>query len=646
MEPLLTTVQEPEAIPQQTDEQNKMFDWTEARTHLVRLHDSFNSEIADTEVRRKTRKVEINVERLRQEGKLDEDETFIPVRVIDTNIQRELPPYINYLKNSRRLAIFSSIDKPTQDCDLLEHAFTKGLTYTKWEIPHYKTLDGAATHGWDSVEVTFDPSKPLNCGIEHIGHDNLIYPRSATDLQKCPRISRRYKSVTMIQLRQWVKSYGFDQAQVDLILKKRENTHQENETIYLYKCFLKKTNPQTNKSEVFVSWYTLNEGESDWLKKPVLHSVGIKIEQQVPQMYPDMTIPGMSQQQPQTQWVDVPLELYPVFILPYRETEEPEIIAHKGRVYYDENKQEAQTAILSAFVNGLTRASNMYGAPAAEDGSGQSLKELEDVKLVPGRILNKPMQFWSPPYPDALMLRSLQYFDVANSEETGQVNFASLNREDSRKTAKEIGASQQQQQLLNSVQLTLFSTFIREVYSFAWLIVQSQALQNAIKFLMVEKQKPQINPVTQKPVINPVDGQPVTDTYFENDFETIKQVYDVRAAGDVDVIQKDETIQKMQQDWNLVSSSPLKDQFMADYIKLKYPEDAEKYIAILGQGAQMQQMKNLIGQLGTTLQGALETSPDMVHSLPPEQQSAIAQMMQQAQQFMQPQQSNNQQPQK
>src|SRR6266576_3498506 len=109
----LTGKQEPP--PGSDKEQDKMFNWSEAYVHLKRMIDDWNTEVEDTEVRRKTRKVELDVEGLRQKGDLDEDETIVPVRTIDINIQRELPAYVNYLKNSRRICTFFCLDDPGAD---------------------------------------------------------------------------------------------------------------------------------------------------------------------------------------------------------------------------------------------------------------------------------------------------------------------------------------------------------------------------------------------------------------------------------------------------------------------------------------------------------------------------------------------------
>ena len=327
------------------------------------------------------------------------------------------------------------------------------------------------------------------------------------------------------------------------------------------------------------------------------------------------------------------MEIYPIFILPYKLTEEARIIDAKGRGFLDSYKQEAMTALWSSYINGMNRASAIYGSPAQEDGTGVSLKEVEGQKIIPGRFMNKPINFWSPPYPDALVLRTLQFADIQNSDETNQVNFAAMNREDSRKTAKEIGAAQTQQTKLDSVQLTLFSTFIRQVYSLVWKIVQSQALQNKIQFLLIQQQIPVQNPINPRlPVMGP-DGRPQVQTVVVNDIESISKRFNIRAAGDVDVIQKEEIIQKMRQDWPVVSTTALKDAFLIDYIRLAYPDKQRQYTQILQQSGQLQQLTSMVGQLSTTLEGVLKDAPQLVQTLPPNQQSQISQMLTQAKQI-------------
>jgi len=163
-------------------EQDKMFSFHTARTHLERIINEWKTEVTATEERRKLRKVDVNVQEERANKKLDPDETLIPVRTIESNISKEQPPYVNYLINSRRLCVFNCISDPDQDAQLLENEFTRGMTYTDWVIPFYKCIDGSQAHGSACVEVVYDEKKPLNVGIEYIPHDELYYPMSVRDL--------------------------------------------------------------------------------------------------------------------------------------------------------------------------------------------------------------------------------------------------------------------------------------------------------------------------------------------------------------------------------------------------------------------------------------------------------------------------------
>jgi hypothetical protein len=659
--------------PSQDNEQDKMFDFSTARIHLQRLVEDWQVEIEDTDVRRKTRDVEVDVEGLRQKGELDEDETLVPIRVIDTNIQREQPPFINYLKNSRRLCTFRSLSIPSQDPQNIEIEYTRGMTYTGWENAIFKALDGAMTHGWAAVEVVLDSSKPLNVSLEYIAHDKLFWPRSVESIKDAPRAVRMYKT-TISRLKEWVRDFGFNPTVVEELAAKRRDTQKEGETLDFYKLFFKK------EGVVYVGWFCLTDGATDWLKKPEKLFLGVREKQQSqppsnitqfpgagnaaelnmpPQQNQLGTNPSQGQSgQPQEQWVDSEIKEYPVFVLPYKETEKPKVVDHKGRCFYDEPKQEAQTAVLSGFINALTRASNTIASPSQEDGTGAQLKEIEDVKLLNGRIYNKPLNFWSHPYPDFQILQFLKYSEDANSEETNQVNFSAMNREDSRKTAKEIGAAQQQQSLLNSVQLTLFSTFIRETYSFAWLIVQSQAMQELIAFLQIQvpDQKamqsmmkgvqdaysqqmnqfllngqmvhPQVQLAMQNQAVQQVQQiQQQPPMMWQNDFKTIQQKWELRAAGDVDVIQRQEKINQMKTDWPVVSQTALAMRFLSDLIKLEYPDVGEQYAQILGETDMMNQARQEAAALGSIIIAIMKEHPEIMKTISPQELQQLNQLL-------------------
>lgn len=589
------------------EQRDIVMDFQTARIHLNRLVDDWKNEITLTEERRLKRDVEIDVESLRQEGRLDEDETLLPKRIIDTNIQREQPPYINYLKNSRRLAIFNCISNPDQKVERLELEFTRGLTYPSWETPHFKCLDGAQTHGWDAVEVVYDESLSLHVGLEHVGHDKLFFPMTNPDIQNAGRIVRAY-DVTSTQLKRFVVKNGFSADQVGIILQAKEDTKNKSETTRIYKKYCK------YEGKVYVAWFALDQGVSDWLKAPAPLYLGIK----------------------DANGKDAPVTDYPIYLLYYRETEKPKITDHKGRVFLDEYEQEAMTSLQSSYVNGMYRATQIY-ASQEEDGTGSSLKEISDVVMHGNRVLNKKVNFFHVDYPDPSVIKALSFFNTENSEETGQVNFAAVNRQDSRKTAKEITSSEQQQALLNSVQLTLFSTYIRGIYNLVWLIVQSQALQGKIKFLQIKVPKYAMSPIGGV-ITDPTTGQPVIEgEQWVNDQEAIVQVYDVRAAGDVDVIQRAEKLQQMQQDWPVVSQTVLKDVFLAEMLRLRYPDTGDRWVNILtSQGTVLDQAKGLVRGFSTIIETILKTVPGVNEQLDPASMQAIQQLLASSAQLNEP----------
>lgn len=607
---------------------DKLFNYPDAIIRLKQLQQKWDGEIQETNKRRLVRNIDISPKALRDQGKLRPDETIIPIRLIDMNIRREQPSYINYLKGSNRLSIFQCVDNPQLDCQQIESDFTNGNQYIGWETPHFKVLDGSQAHGWDAVEVIYDATKPLHVAIEHIGHENLFFGIESIELQACEVIIRKY-SFSQLQLKLSIDDYGFSEAQVNLLLEKLQagNSQAQDGNINVYKKLFK-----YNKC-VYVAWYSDKEGCTDWLKAPSKLFVGrakqvqvmVDVPQQIMGVEPHpVTGQPLSIMQtkmvptPQLQWQDVDEPEFPIFLLPYSETEQQMIIAHKGRVFFDQHKQEGMTAIASGFVNALNRSANVYGSVKGLDvGSTAAPKQL-DTELTHGKIYDKEINFWGHQAPDPTTLNALQYLDAQNASETGQTAFAVNNRKDSRKTAKEIGVAENQAALLSGVQVSLYSTFLRSVYSYIWLIVQSQALQDKIKFLLIEKQEPDM-----------ATGQ-MTKT-FVNDKARIGLVYNIKAAGDVDVIQRQELRSKMQQDWPVFQQTPIANSFLKEYIRLSYPAMSEKWVAEFERADMIKQVVAKLADLVMTM-----TSPQDLLALPPEAKNEIALTLQAAQQIVAP----------
>lgn len=560
------------------------------KSRLERLITEFAPVQSRAATNRMDRFKDINIKALRDKQELKADQYLLPVRVIESNIRREQPAYINYLKQSRRLLIFKDIMEPLRVTTRLEDEFSRGMTYSGWEIPQFKCIDGSETHGWDAVEVVFDEKKPLHVGLEHIGNDRLIFPVDAINIQDC-EIILKMVTVTSKQLKKLVKEFGFRQAEVLKLLDKQTENKKE-ATITIYKKFCKYDNT------VYVSWFSLQC--DDWLKAPDKLYLGRnQLETTIIQIPSTDPVTGQPVMMPQTQqnWVPVNESMYPIFILPYNETEMTKIVSHKGRVFLDKPKQEAKTANLSQFLNGCQRGSMLF--PSLKQGYEKTAKEAQSVKFGDSIIPPFPVDYYSPPYPDAVMLSLQQYLDSYDSQEVGQINFAAMNRKDSRKTATEISAAKEESAQLNSVQLTLFSTFVREVYTFAWEIVKSRAAQNKIVFL-------------------------VDVNTGENDVETVNRLYDIRAAGDVDVVKRSELIQQYKEFWPIIANTPLANIFLGRLIRLVFPDEGDMYAEILAQD----DPRVLLTQMAQVLRNSIDT--EEMAALDPQAQQNLMMLLQKA----------------
>lgn len=588
-------------------------DYNQVLPDLKAIVHSAQEQISNASMRRKRRRVEIKPEWMKEQGKIARDFAFIPCRVIDQTISREQTSYVAFLKGERRIAAFktsATLNGQVPDVQVLEERFTAGMTYPGWELPFVQCQDGGALHGWDAVEVVFDPSRDLHVDIEHIGHDRLLFSRDALDIQNCPNVLRMYE-FTKIQLDRAVKEWGFNAEQVRLLCEKFDSTDNKEKTIPVYKRFFRLN------GAVHVAWLSITESCcTDWLKAPQPLFLGIKHKAlvTVPVTATD-SVTGMPvvdmlgqpvmTEQTVEQWVDTPINNYPIFIYRYRITEDHELMRQAGRGDLDKDMQEAQTATVSSFVTGCLRACATFASPRTDVKSSKNVTKLESTILEDGGLYDSPLEFFNRPFPDPGMLRGIQYLSVQHQNDTNQTNFAVQNREDSRKTATEIQAASQQASQLSSVQVTMFSIFLREVYSFCWQIVQSRCLQGLYVLVPMNQQ-------------NPLTGEII----IVNNDELVGLPYDIRAAGDFDIVQRAEKLDRMSNFLPLVANTAAAQLILGDMMALAFPEDADRYRRALAQMPAMMQLVNgIVQSLGTIGQG-----------LPPDKQQQIMQLIQQLQQ--------------
>lgn len=622
----MTTVIDPQVTPAEPAERTYS-DYAFFSTQFEELLKDWNGEFIQTRVRRTLRYIDIDVKKMRSAGVIKDDEIITPQRVADKNIRREQPSYIAFLTQSRRSLIFRERhgmwDTAQKGEEALEQAFTEGMRFPEWEIPMFKATDGAQTHGWDSVEVVLDETKPLNVGIEHVSHDKLLFPVECLDLQLASYICRGY-DLNAQQLKKFVNEFGFDGAQVEMLISADKDSSRAGLKNYrVWKCFFREN------GVVYVAWRCdsstvigSTSACNDWIKKPEKLYLGrqhvevVTEMQETIQMNPLLNLPETAVVPVQKEIVvDDDETQYPIYLLRYHETENQQIFTTKGRVFMDQYAQEAQTAIASGFINGLMRASNVYAAVKSDlqQGSSAPPKQLP-VKLQHGAMYDKPVDFFHSEYPNPVVLSALQWFNTSNADENGQVDFAVNNRKDSRKTATEIQAASQQAGLLSGVQVTLYSAWVCAVYRRCWMIVQSLAMMDKIKFLQV--------PDTMTGVMS-------------NNKDIIGREYYVKAAGDVDVVQRAERVRKMQEFWPVISQTAAAGQFLRSMLMTAFPEGGDQWATAIQDD---QNAKQLLAVCADLLQNLVMSRPEELAALPPEQKQQLVQLQAQVQAVLNPQQ--------
>lgn len=565
------------------------FNYEKASQAINALIADWHTEHADAEMRRKERYANVDIPSLRKAGKLLKDETFTANRVIHGNICKEKADTLAYLNNGFRLGIFECKSKPEIQTLRLDIEVTQGLTYLGWQQEYDRVIDGAALHKYDSMEVVYDSTKPLNVGHEHVGFDNLFFDRCVDDINKSARVLRKVKA--NISILKKLQADGFNEAIINDFASKHEENN-PNREIDIYKVFFIVENC------CYVAWWTQETTIKAWLKEPEKLFLGI-VDAQTGE--------------------DAEIDSYPIIVYTYLEDEQKALVDKKGRAFLDGPEQEATTAIKTGYVNRLVRSSNVYGSIASDTGESAEMREL-DIKLRHGLMYSTKVDFFSIDPPDVSTLGALQYFQTQNAEQLGKTAYTVVNRDDSRKTAEELKTAQADEQKQVGAKLTTFSEFLRKILTFSWKIIQSQALQGKITLLLTKQEVPTFEG-------NPQAGMQVV---YQNDFETLSQTFDIRPAGDTDVVQAAQEINKMQQDWPVFQAFPgLMQVFVPDYIKYRYPKRAQEYITAFTLG---DPLRAALASIITLLKGFM--SPEEVMSLSPEQQQQVMMQIQNAEMML------------
>lgn len=555
------------------------------REKFQRVKTAHQEYVNDVHESRRIRLSRVSVDSMREQKKLAANETYIAVRVIDENIVRDMPTYMAYIKNAARMAIFKPRDGSVSPLmPRLESWFTSLLCYDDppWECDYIRWIDGALCHGQDFIEVLYDVSKPGHVAVNHVGVDQLIYDLNYDDIQQSPLVARGYR-LSPIEIEAYLNSGTFEPTAAAKLLEYIKQTSDRarqsfdpNDAPSCYKIYVK------HQGTVYFCWYspTIQAFLTD--PQPFYNGLTRQVTQQVQVTAADgFTIVP----QEQTSLVPVNEQVYPFVALRKRITEDKNqrnIGGHAHDSYY---LQEAATSLTSALVNGTLTASNVMWAPDDSAGlEGSSVKQI-DFEIKKNAVWSRPMRAFFPAYPDPMLMNTLQHLETRNGIATSQTAFAVANRKDSRKTATELQMAQQQTSQVNSIQVLHLSIAIRELCIRAFAIIQSEVMSNNL------------------------------DLPADLPRELVLARYTLSSAGDVDYIQRMELISSMQQDWPILSQTPVGPLLLEDYIRARYPNAADRYVSAL---RQQQQDTALITGLAQVVQ---ELATDESGNLTPEAQA-------------------------
>lgn len=539
---------------------------------------------ATTVTNRRLRSNKADVEQMRSAGLLQENQTFIGVRLINQNINQALPPLLSYLKQSPRMATFVPGDN-----SYLDQEFTRVLQYPGWEIPYIEVLDGAELNGIGYMMVKADNTKLGGVSMETIPFNEIIYDRRLKSLQDSPAILIKHV-ITAVSFYHWDSFENFDKnSDAYKAIAKRLLSEEVNvigDDLVIYETFVKVN------GFVYRGWYYKDSRQ--WLKQPLPFSNGIE------ESVPEINIDPMAMTSEPT-YVNKPVHLtyYPIAVKRSEIKENRKHDEAEGRAVEDYHNQEAATTLMTAAVNGCTQAANTMWSPDGANLDGVAPAQLQ-YKIKNNAIWKTPMKAFTAPWPDPMIFKGIEAVTQQNAMENNQVAWAVNNRKDSRKTAKEIEAAQQQQGMLTGTSALVFSIFLRDVLTMTWPIVQSEAKKGSIKFLIE--------------VSDPAEKEAI-----------LSKQYEVKPAGDIDFVEKQQRITNIQQDLPMFQGTPIGQEMMKEYVRLRYPEKYDQWSKILSQGNDSQ----LIQGLGQALQAVV--TDEATGQLKPEF-AAEAQSFQQLQQ--------------
>lgn len=584
-------------------------DYQKLATKLRNLVSIMSDLALKNKASRDLRYVEIDIEAERGSGKLAPDELYIPQHIIDTNIRREQSSYVQYITQSPRAVILQDLDDPSADTSIIEKDATNKIRFDGWQLSMFANIDGFQQNGYSIMEVVMDPTQPGNLAHEFVAYGDFGMAMDTKNIQDQEIVGRNYYfSKTRLLEMCDPETWGFNREQVlrvvdtDPPLADADVGVSKDRSLYKIEKVMFRVN-----GIVHVAWCSQEKGD-DWLREPRPLFIGRK------EVVTDVTgVPVPDPANPQMPLSKNVYETkYPYYVFPYLISENNTLSQLKGRVFLDQDCQQAAASLVSSFCTAHRRAAGLYFSKDTDDPNDDLMLQ-KNIFFASGALINKKVSQFQLEPPSSDLLSAVNTLITENQQETSQVNFAAQNRKDSRKTATEISAATQAASALSTVQVVLFSNSLKQMYETMFAIIKSRVICGLIK----------VTPVLQV---------------------MYNKTYVVRPSGDVDVIERQQLVQAMTQALPIMQQTPAGPEFMMDLIAKMFPEKADKYNNILrqamqqAQSQQAQQQQQMMGKVMQMAQGVVGLSKHkeyfsevgQLHAYPVIEQAA--QMIEQTQQ--------------
>ena len=375
-------------------------------------------------------------------------------------------------------------------------------------------------HGYCAAEIQFDDTKPGHFAVESVNYEDFAFPDDTRDIQSCSMLVHRHY-FTREQLIDMTKTREFSAKEVESLIGKEPVDEQTESLFKVEKVMFR------NNGIVQVGWSCVARC-NEWLRKPRPLFLGRR---------------DMSGEVYETD--------YPYVIFHYMIAEDMTIKNCVGRAYLDKHTQEAVSSLMSSFVTAHRRASNFYFSKDADDPNQSN--EQTSVQFVPGALIDANVKQFQLSPPNSTMLSAIQTLVTQNSQEQSQLNYAAMNLQDSRKTATERQTASAEAQLLSATQVSLFSISIKKIYEHCWEIYKSRVIDGLL--------------------------EPTIPLHYFIDHE-----YNIKPAGDTDVVERQENAQKMLQVWPVIQqTSAMAMIYMEDMLTMLFPDEAPKYLTQMKQ---------------------------------------------------------------